>query len=80
MVTGDIVAGDLVDISNNLIIEVGRIGLWLKGLGIVVILWILFNLVNLVINKRREQKMEKYDLAIKRIEKKIDRITKKMKV
>jgi len=75
------VVGEVVNISGEMlgevVIEVGKIGLWIQAIGIFIILWICFEVASLIINimKRRTLKNIKTDLI--RIEKKVDKIGKK---
>ena len=77
MVTGNLVGDGLVDASAQAITEIGRIGNWMQALGIVVILWILFQLVNLWLNRRRWKKLEEFDIKVNRIERKLDKLIKR---
>lgn len=79
MVTGDIVAEDLINASSSVVQEVGKVGLWLKGVGVIVILWLVFNSVNLWLNRRKWKKIEKYDEDIKRLEKKVEKSNENIK-
>ena len=61
----------------NLVVEVGKIGLWFKAAGIFVILWILFESVILWLNWKRIKEMYGIREDMKRMERKLDGIAKK---
>jgi hypothetical protein len=64
-------------VVGDVITEIGKIGLWLKTAGIIFILWIIFQVVNFIINRKRMKEIYNIKDDMKRIEKKIDRILKK---
>ncbi len=69
--------GSVINISDfpiTLIEEVGRIGLWLQALGIVVVFMILFEIVAFIINRKRLKEIAIIKKDMKRIEGKIDKI------
>jgi len=61
----------------GVITTVGQIGLWIQALGIVVVLWIVFQLVNFFINRRRMKEIYTIKEDMKRMEGKLDRLLKK---
>lgn len=75
----EINASDFTEVSTGLIHQVGRIGLWLQALGIIVILWIIFQVVTLIINRKRNKEIYLLKDNIARIEKKIDSLAAKIK-
>jgi len=65
------VSGDLV---SGLIADIGRIGLWLQAIGVLVVVWIIVQAVTLYFNRKR--RIAIYDLKgnLERIESKIDKL------
>ncbi len=61
------------DIS-GLVLEIGRVGLWLQALGVIVIAWIIFQIISLIINRKRMKEIYSIKKDMKRIEGKIDKI------
>jgi len=61
----------------EIINSIGAIGLWLKAIGIVVIAWIIIQIVNLFLNRKKIMKLNSIQSDLERIEKKIDKIKKK---
>jgi biopolymer transport protein ExbB/TolQ len=68
----------MVDLT-DVIITLGQFGLWLKAIGVVILLWMIFQFVNFMINRKRIKELYKIKEDMKRIENKIDRILKKKK-
>ena len=77
MVTGAVAGADLISTSENFIIEIGKIGSLLEALGIVVILWLIFEITAFIINRKRMKEVYKIKEDMLRIEKKLDRILKR---
>jgi biopolymer transport protein ExbB/TolQ len=71
----------MINASSELIPEVvyelGRIGTWLQALGVVVLLWLIFTIVNLIINIKRKKTLKAIREDLERLEKKLDRLSKK---
>ncbi|MBT3404979.1 hypothetical protein HN832_00885 [archaeon] len=84
MVLGD-VASNLTQINQStdfftdLIVEVGKIGLWLQTLGIFVILWLVFQIINFLLNRKRTNLTDSFKVEIKQINTKLNRIEKLIK-
>lgn len=75
MVVEEIV-GDTSDVLTNFAVEIGKIGLWLQALGIIVILWIIFQVVALIVNRINRKTLFSIKKDLARIEKKINQIEK----
>lgn len=60
----------------GLIGEIGQIALWLQAVGVVVVLWIVFQIVILYFNHKRMKEVYQIKEDMKRIERKIDNILK----
>lgn len=75
------VVGDVVNISSEVLytafLEVGKIALWLQTLGILIILWFTFQIIALIINRKRRKVIYSIKKDLVRIEKKIDKLSKK---
>ena len=63
----------------DVILEVGKIGLWLQALGIVIILMIVFNIISFILNRKRLKEIAIIKKDMGRIEGKIDKIIKQTK-
>ena len=78
---GTLSAGQLpesiVNVSSNIVSEVGQVGLWLQAIGVIVVLWLIFNIVSFVINRRNHNTIKDLKKDVERLERKIDNLAKK---
>lgn len=65
------------EIPVNLINEIGQMALWLQGIGVVIILWILFQLWIVYLNRKKMKEIYTIKDDMKRIESKIDKLVRK---
>ena len=70
---------DLVNIlppemAKDALVTLGQIGLWLKAIGIIVIVWLIFHIVSVIFNTKRIREIKTIKEDMKRIEEKIDKI------
>jgi len=72
------VIGTSTDVLTEVFLQVGQIALWLQAIGIVVVVWIIFQIINLFINKRRFDSLLEIRKDVDRIEGKINKILKKV--
>ena len=84
MVLGDVASNltqikQSTDLFTDLIVEVGKIGLWLQTLGIFVILWLVFQIINFLLNRKRTNLTDSFKVEIKQINTKLNRIEKLIK-
>ena len=68
---------EAIDVSQGVLTEIGKLGLWIQALGIVVILWVVFQIVNFFINRKRIKEIYNIKKDMVRIENKIDKILKR---
>ncbi len=85
MISGDVidvgnVSDSVVSVSSKLVSEAGKIGLWLQALGAIVVLWLIFEIIALLVNRKRMKEVYAIKDDMKRIEGKIDDIRKQMRV
>ncbi len=73
------VANTSLDVLAGTVLELGKIGKWLQALGVIIVLWLVFQIFNFVINRKRIKLIEEMEKRVDRIEKKIDKILKKRK-
>ncbi len=59
--------------------EVGKVGNWVQAIGILVILWIGFQIVNFIINHKKRKHIKLLRGDIHRLEEKIDKLVKSKK-
>ncbi len=65
------------EVATLLFTELGKIGLWLQALGLVIVVWLIFAVVNLVINRKKLEIVSKMQSDLTRIERKINKLSKK---
>ena len=66
-------------IITGLATEIGKIGLWIQTIGLVIILWLVFQIIILINNRIRRKKMYSIEERLEKIEKKIDKLIKNKK-
>ena len=62
------------EIANDILLALGQIGLWLKAIGIVIIIWLIFHVVSVLFNTKRMKEVKNIKGDIIRIEEKIDKL------
>lgn len=67
---------NVTNIPTELVLDLGRIGLWIQAVGLIVILWIIFQAITMYFNRKRRKTLYKIRDDLKRIERKIDRLLK----
>ncbi len=72
------VVEEVTDVLTEVVLQVGQIALWLQALGIVILVWIIFQAINLFINKKRIDQILEIRKDVDRIENKINKILKKV--
>ncbi len=68
----------LANIPAELIAKIGSLGNWIQAIGLVIILGVIFQIVNIIINIKRKNALNEFKKDIARVEKKIDKIEKKL--
>ena len=65
------------DILPEILIELGRVGLWLQAIGAIVVAWIAFQVISFIFERKKKKTLEKINVRLDKIEKKLDRVLKK---
>ncbi|MCH7567934.1 MAG: hypothetical protein IIA87_00800 [Nanoarchaeota archaeon] len=73
------VVEEVLGATPEVVIELGRIGKWIQAVGLLVILWIIVQAITMFFNRKRRKSLYSIKADLKRIEKKIDRLDKKIK-
>jgi cell division protein FtsX len=71
------IAASPLENASDVFLELGKIGNWIQAVGIIVILWIIFQIIILINNRIRRKKLYSIEERLESIEKKIDKISKK---
>ena len=63
------------EVLPDIVVEIGKIGLWLQAVGGLVLLWIAFQVVSFIYNRKKRNELRQIRLDLKRIEKKINKLS-----
>jgi hypothetical protein len=66
-------------LSSDIVRTISVIGLWIKALGIIAIIWVIIHVVNGFLNRKKIRKLNSIMAHLDKIDKKINRIEKKIK-
>lgn len=69
---------DLSEVTRELILELGKVGLWVQAIGLLIILWLIFQVIALIVNRKKRKALYSIKGDLERIEKKIDKILKSL--
>lgn len=61
----------------SILAGIGQIGIWLQAIGLIVVIWIVFQVVSFIINKKNRNTLKDLRLDIKRLESKVDKLKKR---
>jgi hypothetical protein len=67
---------DLLD-PTILVVEIGKIGKWVQAIGLFVVLWVVVQVINLIVNRKKRKAIYQIRDKVDVLEKKIDRLSKK---
>lgn len=65
------------DVASELIRVLGSLGLWLQAIGGVIVLWLAFQVIAWVLNRKRLKRLDSLTARLDTIEKKLDKALKK---
>ena len=63
------------DVLPDIVVEIGKIGLWLQAVGLIVLLWVAFQVVSFIYSRKGRNELRQIRSDLKRIEKKIDKLS-----
>lgn len=58
-------------VIDDVVVELGQVGLWIQAVGLVVILWIIFQAITMYYNRKRRLMLIEINERLKRIEQKL---------
>ena len=64
---------EVINNSGEVITEIGKLGNWIQGIGLVIVLWIIFQAISLIVNRKKRRALYRIEKDLKRIESKIDK-------
>ena len=65
------------EVISDLAAKVGTLGRWLQAIGLIVVLWILMQIINGVLNRKKSKALKAIKADLERIERKVDKLGKK---
>ena len=72
------VIGETINITTEMltgiITTVGQLVLFLQALGLIIVLWLIFQIVTLIVNRKKRKILENVQKDIKKLDKKIDKL------
>jgi ATP phosphoribosyltransferase len=68
----------LPGVFTDIVVEVGKIGNWLQALGLIVILWIVFQVIALIVNRKNRKRIKAMRARIQEMDKKLDKIIRQL--
>ena len=71
------VVGEVVDLSGSILLELGKIGLWLQTLGVIILFWLIVQIITLIMNRKKRKAIYSMKEDLIRIEKKLDKLCRK---
>lgn len=60
----------------DIILELGRVGKWIQAVGLVIILWLIFQIIMAINNRIKRKKLYEIEARLEKIEKKLDKALK----
>ena len=73
---GEEIVNVTVEVVENLLMEVGNLALWLQTLGIIIVLWIAFEITFLVLMVKRRKTLKNIQDRLIKIERKLNKLVK----
>ena len=70
------VVAEALSSTSELVLEVGKIGKWVQAVGLFVVVWIVIQLSNFFLNRKRLATLRKMEFNLRRLEKKVDKLSK----
>jgi len=59
------------------VIEIGRVANWIQAIGFIIVLWIVFQIISLIVGRKKRKALYMIRADLERIEGKLDRVLKK---
>jgi hypothetical protein len=83
MIFEDVVGNGIVnatgEVATEAVVELGKIGKWLEAIGLVVIIWLVFQVIVLIVNRKNRKRIYRMEQGLHRIEGKLDKVLSKKK-
>jgi uncharacterized membrane protein YciS (DUF1049 family) len=76
MVIEEVIDNSADTVLGGIVVELGQIGLWIQGIGLLVLAWIVFWIITLIMNRKKRKTLYRIEADLKRVEKKLDKVLK----
>ncbi|MEK6811230.1 MAG: hypothetical protein AABX96_01840 [Nanoarchaeota archaeon] len=63
-------------VIEDIVLQLGMMGLWIQAVGLVVVLWIIFQAITMYFNRKRRLLLMEINDRLKNVEKKLTKINK----
>ena len=60
----------------EIVLALGQVGLWIQAVGLLIIIWIIVQSITMYFNRRRRLLLEEINKRLKRVESKLNKISK----
>ena len=67
------------EVLTDVVLEVGKIGLWLQTIGALVIVWLIFQIVNYILGKNKKKVLEDISKRLDKMDRKLNKLIKEDK-
>ncbi len=64
----------LMAVLEDVVLEVGRLGLWMQAVGALVVIWIIVQSITMYFNRKRRLLLEEINKRLKRVETKLNNL------
>ena len=64
-------------VIGEVVIEIGRVANWIQAIGFIIVLWIVFQIISLIVGRKKRKALYMIRADLERIEGKLDRVLKK---
>ncbi|HLD55470.1 MAG TPA: hypothetical protein VJB35_04385 [Candidatus Nanoarchaeia archaeon] len=71
------VVEEVANLSTDVLLELGKIGLWLQTLGVIILFWLIVQIITLIMNRKKRKTIDSMKEDLIRIEKKLDKLCRK---
>lgn len=60
----------------EIVLSLGQVGLWIQAVGLLIVLWIVVQSITMYFNRKRRLLLEEINQRLKRVESKLNKISK----
>ena len=71
---------DINDVPVDVLVQLGSLGKWIQAVGLLVVIWLVVQGITLYFNRKRRKAILEMKDQVSRIDRKLDKISKKLKI